>query len=493
MIALDGHGPLYDQVFRAIRGSVLDGSFARGSRLPASRALARELGVSRIVVTLAYQQLYAEGYVRGRVGSGTFVSEELPAAPRRIPPAPGVSGRATKRAAPRWSRYGRAVLADRASGRAWWLGIESPAIDFQASAPDPAGFPTALWRRLTAARLRAARTDDFGYGDPAGLPALRAALARHLATHRGIEVDTGQIVILNGSQHGLDLTARLLVDPGDEVVIEEPHFHGARQAFQLAGAHLLPVPVDDNGLVVAALPAPSRRPRLVYVTPSHQYPLGVSLSAARRLALLEWAERSDAWIVEDDYDSELRYDSHPLQAIRGLAPDGRVIYLGTFSKLVFPALRIGFAVLPPEMALAYSSARWLSDRHGSMLEQGVLADFLDGGHFDRHLRRARVRYAERRRMLIEAVREHLGDDAAITGARGGMHLVLELRGARPAQIEELADRACRRGVGVYPLAPFHLGRVRRAGLLLGYAALDAASIREGIRTLAGAWRSLRSR
>jgi GntR family transcriptional regulator/MocR family aminotransferase len=296
--------------------------------------------------------------------------------------------------------------------------------------------------------------------------------------------EADQVLVVNGSQQALDLVARVLLDPGDPVVLEEPHYLGAWWAFHVAGARLIPARVDDEGLDVATLAPSAARARLAYVTPSHQFPTGVVMSLTRRLALLEWARAHEAWVVEDDYDSEYRYEGRPIEAVQGLDRAGRVIYIGTLSKVLFPALRLGYLVLPPALVDACRAAKWVMDRHSPTLEQEVLADFIADGHFERHLRRSRTRYATRRAAVLAALAEHLGERVEVVGANAGVHLLVWLSDVAPRALPRVVEAARREGVGVYPIAPYYFRPPRRAGLILGYAALDERRIREGIARLA---------
>jgi GntR family transcriptional regulator/MocR family aminotransferase len=293
-----------------------------------------------------------------------------------------------------------------------------------------------------------------------------------------------QIVIVNGSQQAFDLAARVLLDPGDAVVIEEPHYPGATMTFEAAGARLIRVPVDGEGMDTARLPAAAAGARLACVAPCHQFPTGVIMPAGRRLALLEWASRTGAWIVEDDYVSEFRYEGRPLEALQGLDRAGRVIYIGTFSKTLFPSLRLAYLVLPLPLVRPFLAAKWLTDRYTATLGQEALADFIAGGHFERYLRRACARNGARRRVLIEALTQHLGSRIEIAGENAGVHLLVWLNGVAPADLPPLIARAAEAGVGLYSIGPYYHHPPRRAGLLFGYAALTEAEIREGIRRLA---------
>jgi GntR family transcriptional regulator/MocR family aminotransferase len=294
------------------------------------------------------------------------------------------------------------------------------------------------------------------------------------------------VVIVNGSQQAFDIAARVLLDPGDTVVIEEPHYPGARLPFEAVGARCIGIAVDADGLDTARLPSAGARARLAYVTPCHQFPTGVIMPAARRNALLDWAARTGAWVVEDDYVSELRYDGRPLEALQALDRAGRVIYVGTFSKTLFPALRLAYAVLPRELVKTFVAAKWMNDRYTAMLGQEALTDFITGGHFERYLRRSCTRNAARRRVLIEALEQHLGDRVEIAGENAGVHLVVWLNEVAPRELGGLISRAARAGVGLYPVNPYYARPPRKAGLLLGYAALTEADIRAGIRRFAAA-------
>jgi GntR family transcriptional regulator / MocR family aminotransferase len=327
------------------------------------------------------------------------------------------------------------------------------------------------------------------YGDPAGYRPLREAISAHLEQTRGVRCSAEQVVVVNGSQQGADLLIRLFLDPGDQAALEDPGYAGAALTLQAHGMAISPVPVDDDGLDVAALPAPDDplAPRLVYVTPSHQFPTGATMSLPRRLRLLEWAARRGALIVEDDYDSDFRYSGRPLESLQGLDTHGVVAYVGSFSKALFPPLRVGFVVLPPRLVQPFVAAKWLADRQTATLDQQVLSDFIGEGHFERHLRRMRRLYQTRRDALLAALRTHLGDAMVAGGDGSGLHLVGWLSPGVDAVA--LSAAAAELGVAAPPLDPYYLGSVRRPGLMLGYAALDEARILEGVRLLARAAQS----
>jgi len=485
---LDGAGPLYQQVYRALRTDILSRRLPPGTRLPSTRALAADLGVSRNVAMLAYEQLLGEGYTQARTGSGTIVAPSLPgqwaaagggASLRFAAPAP--------RTPPRLARAGtRAIAIARRTRLHWDLRGAPLAYDFRFGRPAFADFPHALWCRLLGRRARSARRSDLDYGAPEGRIELREALAERLRRFRGIETTARQIVVVNGSQQALDLVTRVLIDPGDRVLIEDPHYLGARWVFAAGGAELVPAPVDADGMHIPPPRAARRSPRLAYVTPSHQFPTGVVLPLARRLELLDWAARCDAFVLEDDYDSEYRYAGRPLQALAGLDVDGRVLYLGTFSKLMFPALRLGYLVVPEALVESIVAAKALADTGSAGLEQLALADFIREGHFERHLNRSRVRNAVRRSVLLEALREQFGERAEVSGAATGLHVLVWLRGRDGEPIASVARKAEAAGVGVYAVAPYYLEPPRRTGVLLGYGPLSERQIRQGIRRLAAA-------
>jgi GntR family transcriptional regulator / MocR family aminotransferase len=467
-------GPLYRRLYQALKSTIREGRLAPDARLPSTRELAADLRVSRNTVMLAYEQLLAEGYVVTRDRATTSVARALPA-----PAAPTSSRPGSPRSAP-VSAYARRLLRrlDAPVARAGRAGLR---YDFRYGEPSIDEFPREIWRRLLAARARRTARDAFGYASPAGYAPLRAALADYLKRARGVVGDADQIVITSGSQQGFDLATRVLLDPGDVAVVEEPHYPGVTIPFEAAGARLARVPVDGDGLQTSRLPA---RARVAYVTPCHQFPTGVIMPLERRLALLAWAARAGAWVIEDDYVSEFRYEGRPLEALQSLDRDGRVIYVGTFSKTLFPALRIGYLVLPASIVPAFVAAKWATDRFSATLAQEALADFITSGQFERYLRRAGNRNAARRRALIGALRQHFGDRVEIAGENTGVHLVVWLNDVPPRDLPAVIARARAAGVGLYPVAPFHASPPPRAGLLFGYASLTEADIRAGIRRMA---------
>jgi GntR family transcriptional regulator/MocR family aminotransferase len=489
--------PLHRQLYHALREAVLHGRLASGMRLPSTRDLARELSVSRNTVLAAFEQLLAEGYLSGRVGSGTYVSQALGHKNEHAHSAsaaekPRLSnrggGQESARIAMRHLPSPSMSLSQRGASlvtvRVAELTGSASQAPFIVGVPALDRFSYKTWGRLLARRWRGQDPALLSYADPAGYRPLREAVANYLQLVRAVRCEPDQVVLVSGSQQGLDLTARLLLDPSDAVWFEEPGYLGARAALAAAGARLVPVPVDEEGMNVAQGERLCPRARLAYVSPSHQYPLGVTMSLERRFRLLEWAERSGAWILEDDYDSEFRYRGRPLASLQGLDASGRVIYLGTFSKVLFPSLRLGYLVVPRLLAQSFATGRALTDRQSPMLEQAVLTDFMAQGHFARHIRAMRLLYAERQAALVRAA-EELEGRLEVRPADAGMHLV----GWLPAGVNDTeASRAARsRGVFVSPLSRYYLSRnPHRPGLLLGYAAITRVAMRRGIRELAQA-------
>lgn len=487
--------PLHRQLYAALRGAMLDQRLRAGARLPSTRTLASLLGVARNTVHGAYDQLLAEGYLEARHGSGTYVAASVP--DDALLTAPAESGEPATRAStgPEHRAADPALVESQPPGlrlAGWgrrvagvtptpYLGVSAPSLplDFRHGRPDATHFPLAEWRRMTLRQLRQIDRDDLWYGPPAGSPALREALAGYLRRARGLRCTPEQIVVTTGTQQAIDLIARLLVDPGDAVVVEDPCYPGARRVFQALGATMIDVPVDEHGLCTDDLP--SGPARLVYATPSHQYPSGATLPLSRRLDLLRWAERRNALIIEDDYDSEFRHSGRPLEALQGLDRSGRVAYVGSFSKVLYPALRLGYLVAPPQLVALAAEAKRLVDLQTATPGQELLADMIHSGQFEAHLRRMRRVYRARRTALLEAVARDLGDLAAPGPSDAGLYLRLVL--ADGLNEEAVAARAAALGVAVYPAGPYFARAVPKPGLILGYAALDVPGIQEGIRRL----------
>lgn len=465
-----GRGPLFRQVYLGIRQAILGGAVGAGERLPSTRDLAEQLGISRTVVVLAYEHLLAEGFIAGRGGSGTYVSDGLAGNV-----APGVR----KQARLRLSRYGNAVTGssmetvDTPQPR-----TAAPRYNFLYARSDLETFPFAMWRRMLLRQARKGSTRQFDYGSALGNADLRVAICAHLRRLRAVVCNPSEVIVVNGSQQALDLVMRVLVDPGDPVAIEDPHYDGVREALRATGARLRPVPVDREGLDPSRIPDDAG---IVFVTPSHQFPTGAILPLDRRLALLKWARQRNAVIVEDDYDGEFHYGGRPLESLQGLDREGRIVYIGTFSRTVFPALRIGYLIAPASLVPAFTAAKCLSDLHSASLEQQTLAEFIADGMYERHLRRLRRRNTARRAALLDAVQKYLGDRVEVTGEGAGAHVVLWPR--KHVSEEAVAAAAARRGVGIYGIAHYFLRRPSKPGFLVGYARLTEREIRDGIRLL----------
>jgi GntR family transcriptional regulator/MocR family aminotransferase len=465
---------LRQQVYLAVRRAILDGVLAPGTRLPSSRMLADDLRLSRTTTILAYEQLLAEGYVAARHGSGTFVAHELPDdLPRFATPTTGRTRH------PQLSRRGLALAATPAPARR----MAGPPRPFRLGVPALDLFPLRLWSQLVNRRLRSTRITQLDYTDSAGFGELRQAIAHHVQTARGTRCNADQVFVVAGAQRGLQMICTALLDPGDRVWLEEPGYPGARSALMTAGARIVPVRVDAHGLDVtsAARQAPSAR--MAYVTPSNQFPLGVPMTLMRRLALLKWASRAGAWVVEDDYDSEFRYGTRPFPCLHGLDGDGRVIYVGTFAKSIFPALRLGFVIIPPDLRDQFLAARRTADMHPPLLEQMALADFIGGGHYAQHLRRMRSAYRERVDALADAAQALCAGALQLRPVQSGLHAVADLDGVDE---ERVFDAARERGIEVATLGQYFIGRRTMNGLLLGFASTGPDALRRGMERLAAA-------
>jgi GntR family transcriptional regulator/MocR family aminotransferase len=468
-ISLAGAGDRASRIYRQIRAAVLDGRLRPGDRLPPTRDLARSVGVARNTVAVAYERLTAEGFLTARVGAGTFVGA-APVGPGARRPLPGVRPR------PIWDGLRRDEPERPPDG----------ATAFTVGTPDPTLFPLATWRRLVTAELRAtgpagyASATPTGYSGAAGDPRLRAAIARYVGVSRSVRAAADDVVVTQGAQQALDLVGRVLLAPGATVAVEEPGYPPARDLFRALGARVVGVPVDAGGLVVDALPPSSR---LVYVTPSHQFPLGTPMSLARRVALLDWAAGRDVAIVEDDYDSEFRFSDRPLDPLQSLDRAGRVVYVGTFSKTLLPALRLGYAVAPPSLVPALRTARRLTDWHGDAATQAALARFIDSGELSRHVRRARRVYADRHALVTAALATDLARWLVPVPSTAGLHVCALLRPDAAVDLAGVLARAREAGVVVERLSAYAT-TPDADGLVLGYGAVPTDRIAAGLRTLA---------
>ncbi|MET4806852.1 PLP-dependent aminotransferase family protein [Limibacillus sp. MBR-115] len=488
-------GPVYQRLYLALREAVLEGRLPPGSRLPSSRALAEELACSRNTVVTAFDQLHAEGYLDRQVGAGSFVSKILPEELLVARPQP--SNNARKAVAPRSLSPRGAVLA---ASRPLAAVAQARHRAFLPGLADPEHFPFDLWSKLLTRTWRRPPPSLFMHGHPAGLPALREALAAHLIRARNLDCTAEQIIITTGAQQALALAAQLLLSPGDEVWIEDPGYPGLRGPLTAAAAVGRPVAVDAEGLSVAAGRLRAPKARMAVVSPSHHYPLSVVMSLSRRLELLDWARQNTAWIIEDDYDSEYRYAGRPLAALQSLdSPQrggaGRVLYIGSFSKTLFPSLRLGYLVVPADLAERFVAARHALDDHSSAITQPALAAFIGEGHFATHLRRMRKLYGERQAALLRIAGERLADLLEIKPDEAGLHLVAGLGAALTGRMndQQAVAAAARAGISVDALSRYYLEAPARQGLLMGYAAVPeetmagacdrlAKSLRESLRS-----------
>jgi GntR family transcriptional regulator/MocR family aminotransferase len=492
--------PLYRQLYEAMRHAILSGQLAVGTRLPSTRLLSKMLGIARTTVVVAFEQLFAEGYVEGRQGSGTYVSAILPS---DLPPSflseVQISRASADSASP---RNGVTILTSEPRRRiarrgqlpgALTTSNIAPAVAglraFAAGSPDLTQFPFKIWARLSTQRWLNTPQALLNYSNPAGYLPLRAEVATYLSAVRAVRCEPEQVIIVAGAQQGITLAAQVLLDPGDWAWVEDPCYPSARRALLGAGARIEPVPVDQEGMDVVAGIERCPEARLVYVTPSYQYPVGTTLSLARRLRLLQWARRTGAWILEDDYDCEYRYSGRPLSSLQGLdrsdgQGNGSVIYVGTFSKVLFPGLRLGYLVVPPDLVDPFVAARGSMDRHSAMHEQIVLTDFLYQGHFARHIRHMRQLYAERQNVLVSTAQEELAGLLTVLSAETGMHLIGWL--ADGMRDEEAFRCAAQHEVAALPLSFYTLQTKQPDALLLGYTAVTPEEIRVGVKQLARA-------
>ena len=467
---------MHRQIYDAFREAIVQGNLRSGQQIPSTRTLCAELGISRIPVLDAYAQLLAEGYFESRPGSGTFVSSSLPdqpvTGPNRDPLAPPIpSGRRSTSLRSSIIPSGIVVPWARHPGA---FSVGHLALDH---------FPFQTWSNLLARHYRKVHVGSLNYGDSMGSLEFRETIAAYLRTARAVRCDAQQIMVVSGSQQALDLCALVLLDPGTRVWIENPGYWLLRSALMMAGCELIPVPVDQEGLDVAAGIRMCRNAQAAWVTPSHQYPLGMTMSASRRFQLLEWARSTGAWIIEDDYDSEYRYESMPIASLQGLDQDSRVLYIGTFSKTLFPSLRLGYMVIPPDLVDRFVSVRRLIDVCPPSLYQAVLTDFIREGHFARHIRKTRMLYSERRGAMVEAIRSECGTMLNLVGGEAGMHLTAMLpEGMRD---REIAARAAEQNLWLWPLSPAYLGNDARQGFVLGFGSTTAADMPRAVQRLRG--------
>ena len=466
-------GTLYRWLYQALRSAILEGRLQPGARLPATRDLATAYRLSRATIVTAFEQLKSEGYVEGRAGSGTYVAKVLPEQLLQVTAWPRQGHLPHRRIA--LSSYARRLQPF--AGMAF-----RPLRAFRANQPAVDAFPTTLWAQVAARRLRRVSAQLLAGGEALGYRPLREAVSEYLNASRGVKCSAEQVLILSGAQEALDRTARILLNPGEPVWMEDPGYPGAAVVFRALGAKICGVPVDAEGLDLMRGERKWNRARLVYVTPGHQFPLGVTMSLRRRLALLEWARRSGTLIFEDDYDSEYRYSGRPVPALQGLDRSGVVIFAGSFSAVLFPALRLGYLVVPQEMVDVFAAAESVSTHHPPLLEQAVLCDFIAEGHFARHIRRMRELYAERLSVLLECARQKLADTLEISKVEAGLQTIGWLRPGFSA--DQVSQLAAARNVEVVPVNRYAFGRSRREAVVLGFAAVDPGELRRGVDALA---------
>jgi GntR family transcriptional regulator/MocR family aminotransferase len=467
-VSLVGRRRLADEIYRQLRTAILDGRLTEGALLPPSRELARRLSVSRSTVTVAYDRLIGEGFAIGKVGSGTRAAPSL--------------ARVTARRRPQ-----RASLRP----RRMWDAVSLPAdtrrpadYDFRPGVPDASLFPYQSWRRLMNRAFRPAPSGDGMYGHPGGHAALREAIARHVGIARGVRADPQDVIITAGTQQAVDLVARALVAPGDRVAVEDPGYGPPRRLLRTLGLRVSGVPVDREGLIVDAIPPETR---LVYVSPSHQFPLGLTMSLRRRIELAGWADRTGGAIIEDDYDSEFRFGDRPIEPVQILDAAGRVIFVGSFSKTMLPALRLGYVITPRSISHAVEAAKYLADWHTPTGTQAAMAWFLSSGSFARHLRRMRTVYESRHRLIADTLRNDFDEHLEVVPSSVGLHLAAHSVDGSVDRIDAVHRRALAAGVDFHPLARYAAGDVARAGIVLGYGGIPLDRIDEGLRRLRAAF------
>ncbi len=468
--------PFYRQIYEAVRDAILSGRLTSGTRLPSSRSMATQLSVSRITVVNAFDQLVAEGYLESRTGAGTFVASQIPDELLAISEAQPATIEHSDAPAPPVSAFAKAILDERSTDSDWDV-----VVPFRNGVTAVREFPFDVWEKIAVRVIRQAARRFRGYGESAGFLPLREAIAAHLSGSRGVSCSARQVIITSGAQQALDLVARVLLDPGDRIWVEDPCYQEALAVFRLGGAEVAAVPVDGDGFDAAAAESLCGDAKLVYVTPSHQYPTGAMMSLARRLELLDWARRTGSWIIEDDYNSEFRYTGRPLASLHNLDRHDRVIYVGTFSKTVFPALRLGCLIVPTELANVFAAAKNLCDTHTALIEQAVLAEFIAEGHFARHLRRMRSLYEKRQAALVSESERRLGGLMKISKASSGMHLIGWLRDGLDDR--EVAAKGSEVGLNLTPLSSYSVTARLPPALVLGYTGFNEREIANGVEKL----------
>ncbi len=461
---------LHRQIYNTLRYSILEGHLHQGSRLPSSRMLANELGISRNTVVLAYDQLQTEGFLSSGVGKGTYIKHQFENSPR---PEKKIKNNNKLRLSKRGKAMLDAYTPETPAGKPLAFAPGIPALD---------SFPFRLWNRVVQRANTTLNAADMNYGPTAGYWPLRQSLASYLAVARGVHCSPEQILIVNGVQSGLDLIARLLTDPGETVWVEDPGHFGARSAFAAVQTKLMPAPVDQHGLMITRKMQQDKKARLAYVTPSHQSPTGVIMSLERRLQLIDWAVSKNAWIVEDDYDSEFRYRGQPLAALQGLVKNAPVLYMGTFSKVLAPGLRLGYLVVPEELMETFSRGRRSVDTHSPIPLQAAMHMFIDEGHFTTHIRRMRSLYSDRQNLFLQAAKKYLGNVVQLSPSDSGMHLVGKISSQQDDQALSIAAQEA--GFLVPALSQHYLGKPDQQGLIFGYACVPSEEMDNKVEQLA---------
>jgi len=471
--------PLHARIQRAVRQLIVDGAIGPGRPLPASRALSKSLGVSRDTIEAAYAQLHAEGFIDRRIGSGSFVAQMTEFAPgRRLSPR----DKLLRDQAPSLSKRGEAMFR---SGGVREMLLPRP---FAPGVPETRTFPLPLWERLERQLRKEFGVQTLLHGDPQGVEPLRHAIADYVNLERGARITADRVLVLTSSQQALSLCANVLFDPGDRIFIEDPVYYGARRAFDAAGLACVPISVDQQGLIVEQIMNEPRRGKAVFLTPSHQFPTGATLALDRRLALIEWAAQHQAWIIEDDYDSEFHYAGKPMACVQGLDPHDRTIYIGTFTKSLFPGLRIGYALLPPQLVKPMTVARTLLDGHTAPMAQQTLARFMEGGHFGAYVRMMRGVYAERLDVLAGLVEKHLSGFVEARIPIGGLQMPCVLTCDLPERA--VIDAARRVEIELLGLSDLHAAGVNNTGFLMGFAAYTPLEIERAVKKLANTLRAI---
>jgi GntR family transcriptional regulator/MocR family aminotransferase len=464
---------LHEQLVEKIREQILNGSLQASARLPSTREFAEKLNISRNTVNLAYEQLILEGYIESKVGSGTIVSKQLSETLQRsIADLPKST---TIKLSKRGSTYAKAKVTLSVTG------VKGVGIPFKLG-PALKEIPLALWKKFVRECWSEIKLRNLNYGEPAGIAPLRKAIAKYLGVYRGIVATAEQVIITSGSQQGIELCSRMLFDPSDQIAIEDPSYLGASMAFNLNGVRCLPIPIDEEGLSFKKLA--QTKAKGVFVTPSYQYPLGVTMSLKRRFELLNWASKSDRFIIEDDHESEFATRGQPIQAIQGLTKNSPVIYLGSFSKILFPSLRLGYIVLPSDLVSAFENAKSLVDRNPAVIDQLALTRFIEEGYLYRHLRKMRLLYSQRKQHLQNLLRANLPKRFSVNESDGGLHQILWL--PRKMIDTEVCEMLLRKNIEALPVSSFQIKQRSLNGLILGFANYDEKALTTSVAALSKA-------